>query len=116
MRAVRLHLEFVQTEDEGPLSDKTNYLLGEMVKEFEECLNLVLDKSQDYGDAWREQGWMGNVARVLSKAARLKNLTWREYEAVANVTNESITDSLRDMVNLAVFALYNRRLGNRWGQ
>ena len=113
MRTVQVHLEFVHSEDEKPLSDDTSVLLGEMALEFQECLNLVLEKSEGYGNAWQEQGWMGNTARVLSKAARLKNMLWRDKTIHAR---EPVEETLRDLVNLAVFTLYNMRLGNRWGR
>lgn len=82
-----------------------------------EVLNCALQtmsaKDRLYAGAWREQGWMGNLARIQSKVGRLRNMLWQEYPIN---DKESADDSLLDLINLAVFAILNRQGGNRWGR
>jgi hypothetical protein len=82
-------------------------------KVMEECINLQQRKGFAYGSAWRDQGYMGNVGRVLSKASRLRNMVWRNNQI--EDAEESVADTLRDLINLAAFAMINMRLGNKWG-
>lgn len=85
-----------------------------MVAEFEKAINLVAVKSEGYGDAWRVQGWMGNLARIMSKVARLRTMLWRTEDA-GQSGDEAVEDTALDLVNLSVFFLLNRRHQNRWG-
>lgn len=80
---------------------------------FEAALNLVAQKSVGYGDAWAEQGWMGNLARIMSKTSRLKNLLWQDMEFADST--ESVDDTLLDLINLGAFMRMNRLSHNRWG-
>lgn len=88
---------------------------------FEECTELVRTKNAMYGDAWKRQGYMGNLGRVLSKTARLEAMLWRDqgYADTAEEikeTDESIEDTLRDLANLTAFMYRNYQDGNRWGK
>lgn len=82
---------------------------------FLEVVDLITMKDAQYGGAWRDQGYMGNVARVLSKAARLKNLMWCD-EDPSETLEEPVMDTLIDMIALAAFTVVNLREGNRWGE
>jgi len=84
--------------------------------------DTIARKSVGYGDAWQAQGYMGNLARVLSKAARLKNMLWREKawlgtggEESAEET-EAVADTLVDLGALCAFLVANIEEGNRWGK
>lgn len=83
----------------------------------EKVRELILAKSQDYGNAWVAQGYMGNLARVLSKEARLKNMLWRDdpdrYHRDEH--GESVQDTLYDLGALAAFLVANLEKDNRWG-
>lgn len=81
---------------------------------FEGLLNLQKRKSQHYGEAWRSQGYMGNVARVLSKVARLKNMLWRDDPQTS--IDEPVEETIGDLMVLAAFAYINVREGNKWGK
>lgn len=83
------------------------------VHQLEGALNTFYAKEKMYGGAWRQQGWMGNLARIMSKTARLKNMLWRGEELTDE--QETVNDTLQDMINLCVFALLNRGQRNRWG-
>ena len=78
------------------------------------AIHLYRKKNQNYGEAWRSQGWVGNVARVLSKSARLKNMLWREDPI--NDEEETVQETLLDLINLAAFAIINMRDRNKWGK
>lgn len=89
---------------------------AEAVSFFNECVDLMMKKDALYGGAWKAQGYMGNVARVLSKVERLKNLLWRDgIPDTDKETEETIEDTLQDLVNLAFFTRSNYQSGNRWG-
>lgn len=85
----------------------------ELLRIFHECLQLQQKKGQTYGKSWREQGYMGNVGRVLSKASRLRHMLWRDFPL--DSAEEGVVDTLRDLINLAAFAMINHRNQNRWG-
>lgn len=87
-----------------------------------DAVAALLKKKQAYGDAWKEQGYMGNLARVLSKVSRLKNMLWREQPWLgtggeeSEVEKESALDTLYDLSALCALAIANIEEGNRWGQ
>jgi hypothetical protein len=111
--AVRTHEEASEAPAGGvlPLSavGETTAALSEV---FRECQILAAQKSVGYGDAWRQQGYMGNLARVLSKSARLRNLAWRDGMA----DEQAMEAELLDIINIAAMGLTNLRAGNRWGE
>lgn len=87
----------------------------------------LLKAKQGYGNAWQEQGYMGNLARILSKASRLKNMLWRDQEDgpdtpttgdqwSADVDGETVLDTLYDLSALCALAIANIEEGNRWGR
>ena len=78
------------------------------------ALVTMAGKDVQYGEAWREQGWRGNLARILSKAARLRAMLWRKDPVEG--AEESVEDTLLDLINLAIFMLLNRRSENEWGR
>lgn len=78
------------------------------------ALRLVVSKSEGYGRAWEEQGWQGNLGRILSKASRLRHMLWRS-EPVLAVGTEHVRETLLDLANLCAFMAHNLEEGNRWG-
>jgi hypothetical protein len=82
---------------------------------FQEALRLVEKKTPGYGRAWQEQGWMGNLARIMSKSSRLKNMLWRGRLTQFDSAEETTEDTALDMMNLLAFFLINKRIGNEWG-
>ena len=82
----------------------------------------LLKKKQAYGDAWQEQGYMGNLARILSKTSRLKNMVWRDTpfepgtEEASSGSEETLIDTLLDLSALCAFMAANIEEGNRWGR
>jgi hypothetical protein len=81
-------------------------------------LALLKKKDVAYGNAWQKQGYMGNLARILSKTSRLKNMLWRdEVESVVpEGQDESVLDTLYDLSALCALAIANIEEGNRWGK
>jgi hypothetical protein len=84
-----------------------------LVDIFVHCIQLQQRKHRTYGDAFRSQGYMGNVARVLSKVSRLKTMVWRDQWV--NDSEETVEDTMQDLINLAAFFLINYRDRNKWG-
>jgi hypothetical protein len=81
-------------------------------------LALVRKKDETYGGAWQRQGYMGNMARILSKTARLENMVWRDQTEVNEApgeADESVMDTLHDLMALCAFMADNIEEGNRWG-
>lgn len=85
-----------------------------LVHMWNQQLTLFLDKNSLYKDAWREQGWRGNVARILSKASRIKHMLWGSMMTWQDA-DEPVEDTLRDLSLLCMFALMNREQRNEWG-
>lgn len=77
----------------------------------DEALNLFELKNADYGDAWKEQGWRGNLAKILNKAARL-NKIWR---GGTFVVEENLRETAIDMINTLAFLVVNHDVGREWG-
>jgi hypothetical protein len=78
------------------------------------ALATLAYKDGHYRGAWKEQGWRGNVARILSKSSRLKAMLWRSDPTEDDL--EPVVDTLVDLINLSVFAILNRRGDNEWGR
>jgi hypothetical protein len=79
----------------------------------------MLKNKQAYGNAWQEQGYMGNLARVLSKTSRLKNMLWSDqsdHTAWTEEGQESVLDTLYELSALCALAIANIEEGNRWGK
>jgi hypothetical protein len=122
---MRIRLIITAYEDPDPFDDtEQDHLipnshidgysgLEAFVHVLEGATNLFWNKNRLYGDAWRSQGYMGNLARIMSKVSRLKNMLWGDEEM--NDAKEPVEDTFYDMINLSVFSLLNRGQGNRWG-
>lgn len=99
----------------GPLTvDSPPTTLQGALVFFDQCAKLIASKNEAYGDAWKAQGWQGNVSRILSKAKRVENMLWRG-EPVLSADGESVVESLKDLANLCYFTARNIEDGNRWG-
>jgi predicted nucleotide modification protein, DUF1599 family len=82
---------------------------------FGEALQLFDRKNADYGDAWRSNGWRGNLSRIFEKAQRVRNLAWRNDPRTPAVGDEAVIETLIDMLNTTAFAIINLRDGVEWG-
>jgi hypothetical protein len=112
--------------DEGDDKDEHEPLLAEMpagaviafLAHADAVHQLVRQKDKAYGGAWEKQGYMGNLARVLSKTERLKNMVWKDlaekYEEPGS-EDETVLDTLHDLMALCAFMATNIEEGNRWG-
>jgi hypothetical protein len=64
---------------------------------------------------------MGNLARIMSKVARLRTMLWCDPDgdgppvAAEALDVEAVRDTLLDLINLSGFMLLNWEGGNRWG-
>lgn len=85
-----------------------------LAKVLEKVLTVVAEKEITYGGAWREQGWMGNAARVLSKTSRLKNMLWRDLSFEHG--NEPVSETAEDLIAILGFFILNYKRKNKWGR
>lgn len=106
-----MKLKLVLTEEEK--SQTGSLLAMELAELFDDCFQLVMLKNTDYGDAWRRQGWMGNLARLMSKTSRMQNMLWRDD--YLDSTNEPVSETAKDLINIAAFFVLNHKHQNRWG-
>lgn len=74
---------------------------------FAKAMETFDQKNADYGDAWRRNGWRGNLSRVFEKADRVRNLAWRPDPRVPAVGDEQVLETLQDMLNTTAFAIIN---------
>lgn len=65
-------------------------------------INVVLDKNADYGDAWQHNAPVGVLVRLSDKLCRLETLADGRN---ALVQNETIVDTLMDVVGYGLLAL-----------
>ena len=80
---------------------------------FNKCLEIADAKGRDYSGTtdgmgnFRDFGWRGIVVRLGDKYHRIKNLIMNQGMTRA-VHDESIDDTLRDLINYAALALVMR--------
>jgi hypothetical protein len=82
---------------------------------FAEAARLFASKNASYQDSWRDQGWRGNVARVMEKAKRIRSLLWRP-SVLLNGSKEHPRETLMDVINTCAFAIINMDDGVEWGE
>lgn len=69
--------------------------------EIDDMLQVLIDKSDDYGQAFRSIGYIGIRARIWEKICRYFSLCSKEYEAIYEPTE----DSLKDLVGYLIILL-----------
>lgn len=82
---------------------------------YAEASRLFAIKNASYQDSWRDQGWRGNVSRVLEKAKRIRSLLWRQ-SVLLNGSKEHPRETLMDIMNTCAFAIINMDDGVEWGE
>jgi hypothetical protein len=76
---------------------------------FAEALVTFDEKNADYGDAWRKNGWRGNLPRIFEKIERVRELLWRADPRTPAVSDETAIKTLIDMLNSIAFTVINLR-------
>lgn len=71
-------------------------------QEVEKCIQLMQQKNNDYGEAWREMRVSSLTDLILMKLHRTKQI---EDNAGNTLISEGVEANYRDMLNYAVFAL-----------
>jgi hypothetical protein len=111
-----------------PSSEQEQFWPGSALSVWQAHTDMVLallKTKQAYGNAWQEQGYMGNLARIQSKTSRLKNMLWRDDGPDMSVAMdgsdkdpaaETVLDTLLDLSALCAMAIANIEDGNRWGK
>lgn len=79
------------------------------------ALALVREKNARYQDSWRQQGWRGNLSRILEKGARLRAMLWQPGTPLLNGEKEHPRETALDMINTLTFMVINMDDGREWG-
>lgn len=113
-------MKLIMVRDDGTPIELDHSVEGsgttaQMLEIFTDCIVLQNRKAKTYGEAYRSQGYMGNLARVLSKVARIKNMLWKDFGDQFEDGDESTKDTMLDLINITCFFLINRRDHNKWG-
>ena len=74
---------------------------------YAKAIEVFDQKNADYGDAWRTNGWRGNLSRIFEKVQRVRNLAWRPDPRVPAVGDEAVLETLQDLLNTTAFAIIN---------
>lgn len=74
---------------------------------YAKAMQVFDSKNADYGDAWRTNGWRGNLSRIFEKTQRVRNLAWRPDPRVPAVGDEQVLETLQDLLNTTAFAIIN---------
>jgi hypothetical protein len=80
---------------------------------FAEARNLRLRKQNDYGATWQVLGLRGIFVHLLTKVQRLKQLVW--HQTKQQVADESVRDTLIDLLNYSLISLYLLETANMEG-
>ena len=73
-----------------------------------ETLEIFKKKNADYGDAFATYGAIGVIVRIGDKIMRIKSLSSNKTkidQVAGAVMDESIKDTLYDLINYAAMAL-----------
>lgn len=79
-----------------------------------EALQIYEDRSQSYGQVWRQYGALSNLLSVARKADRLMECWWHNPDGAKALTKDALDDAF-DMINYATFFIRNEREGNLTG-
>lgn len=94
---------------------KTGLVVPQGMQEvFTHCMDIASRKNADYGNSWRKNGYMANLPRVMEKVDRLRSLMWVDG-AESQVPEETLNETVLDLINTAAFLAINISEGNRWG-
>lgn len=110
-------IKFVD-ENDDVVEQPIGSTLDGLLRVFDTVAIIVAAKDQQYGVAWKSQGWMGNLARIMSKTSRLKAMLWKDNgnPVFGGKEVESVQDTLHDLIAITAFALINFGKANKWGE
>ena len=92
--------EYIRTRPES--------ILELIEKVHNETLEIFKKKNADYGDAFATYGAIGVIVRIGDKIMRIKSLSSNKtkiHQVAGAVMDESIKDTLYDLINYAAMAL-----------
>jgi hypothetical protein len=68
----------------------------------QKCMELMLKKNHDYGEAWREMSKEGIVDMIMAKVIRIKTILEHDGKTIAS---EGVEGNYFDIINYAIFDL-----------
>lgn len=97
-----------------PLPGMDEYLAGNRMDQyetrfreiFEAAMLLYRRKTADYNASWRKHGADGIFTRLCDKIERLEALYWERDTNEAQVKDESIRDTMTDMIPYVLMLVY----------
>lgn len=81
----------------------------EQMMVFLEAMCIFQERNANYRDAWKEQGWRGNLMDLRRKVMRLWNQWWHPRGT------RGYLDNAVDLLNFTAFFLRNARAENEEG-
>ena len=100
---------FTKNDDPSKYIIKNPHIILELInKVHSETLEIFKKKNSDYGDAFATYGSIGVIVRIGDKIMRLKSLSnnKNKLEEINNkVTDETVKDTLYDLINYSAMAL-----------
>ena len=110
---IKKYAEYVEAALNNEIvPDKLDDNLGYTMTIYANCLNTYIAKNIDYGDSFAELyqkfGLLSTVIRLNDKIKRLESLVDGEGE----VKDESVEDTLEDLINYAVMTLIEIKKGD----
>jgi hypothetical protein len=88
---------------------------------FEKTLLKVCDlargkKTDDYGETWKRLGLKGIYLKLFIKEGRLNELVWKKNSSGVASKDESIEDTLMDMIAYATYGIIALQENNIYGE
>ncbi len=71
---------------------------------YSELIDLILKKNKDYGSAYKAQGLVGVLIRIMDKINRATNISKNKIE----IKSESLDDTIRDLMGYCSLYLIER--------
>lgn len=91
------------------LDEEMSWNVEYYMKIYDKCLNTYIAKNIDYGDSfsklYKKFGLISTVIRLSDKINRLESLVNGEQQ----VEDESVEDTLEDIINYCAMTLMERR-------
>lgn len=92
----------MEIDDDGEKTFTSDQLLQTYDREVETTFKLMMDKNQDYGEAWRDMRVSTFTDMILMRILRIRQI---EDNDGKTLESEGVDANFRDILNYSVFAL-----------
>lgn len=98
-----------------PITDDNAEHLGVLL----EAMDLYVERSEAYGQVWKQYGALNNLVRLATKVDRLMKVWWHNVTSSKaghpSAIHKSNLDDALDAINYDIFFVRAARLGNFTG-